>query len=278
VAEESTAWPRVTGPANEGGLGFSYKWNMGWMHDSLHYMQEDPLFRQYHHHDVTFGLVYAFSERFILPISHDEVVHGKRSLLDKMWGDRQQRLAQVRAYLGFMWAHPGKKLLFMGCEFAQTMEWNHDASLEWHLLDDPGHRGVQRLVRDLNSLYLSEAPLHASDATHEGFSWVIGDDKANSVFAFIRHVIEGAAAPLLVVCNMTPVARSDYRIGVPDIQGCEADVWCEVLNTDAQCYGGSGQGNGGVAPILRQPSHGHAVSLVLHLPPLSTLILRRGNA
>src|SRR5262249_17873964 len=198
VAEESTAWPGVSRPIADGGLGFSYKWNMGWMHDTLNYVSKDPVHRTYHHDDMTFGMLYAFSENFILPLSHDEVVHGKRSLLGKMPGDRWQRLANLRAYFGFMWGHPGKKLLFMGGEFAQEREWDHDRELDWNLLDDPAHAGVQRLVRDLNRIYAAEPALHRADCDPRGFEWVIADDRANSVFAFLRLAQE--AAPVLVVC------------------------------------------------------------------------------
>jgi 1,4-alpha-glucan branching enzyme len=187
IAEESTAWPGVTQPVSELGLGFAYKWNMGWMHDTLRYMARDPIHRQYHHDDLTFGLLYAFSERFILPLSHDEVVHGKGSLIGRMPGDRWQRFANLRAYFGFMWGHPGKKLLFMGGEIAQEREWNHDTEIDWFLLDDPHHAGIQRLVRDLNRLYRDEPALHRRDASAEGFRWLIGDDRANSVFAFLRE-------------------------------------------------------------------------------------------
>ncbi|MCR0983044.1 1,4-alpha-glucan branching protein GlgB [Roseomonas populi] len=266
VAEESTAWPGVSAPVSEGGLGFHYKWNMGWMHDTLHYMQEDPVNRRWHHGQMTFGLVYAFSERFMLPLSHDEVVHGKGSLLGKMPGDDWQKRANLRAYFGFMWTHPGKKLLFMGGEIAQPTEWNHDSQLPWHLLDDPRHRGVQALVRDLNRAYRELPALHRRDADPAGFSWVIGDDQGNSVYAFLRY--EEGAAPVLVVCNLTPVPRDGYRIGVP-----RGGWWREVLNTDAGEYGGSNLGNGGGVDAGGEPAHGHPASLVLTLPPLSTLIL-----
>ena len=273
IAEESTAWPGVSAPVSEGGLGFSHKWNMGWMHDTLRYMAYDPLFRQYHHHDMTFGLIYAFSERFILPISHDEVVHGKGSLLNKMPGaDMWQKLANLRAYLGFMWTHPGKKLLFMGCEIAQMSEWNHDASPEWGLLDDAAHRGVQRLVRDLNRLYAAEPALHRKDCSPDGFAWVIGDDNHNSVFAFLRRG-EAGDAPILVLLNMTPVPREGYRVGVP-----AAGRWRELLNTDAAAYGGSGMSGGTsggeVLASEAHPAHGMEHSLTLRLPPLSALILK----
>jgi len=271
IAEESTAWPGVTAPVAAGGLGFGYKWNMGWMHDSLQYMARDPVHRRFHHHDMTFGFIYAFSERFVLPISHDEVVHGKGSLLGKMPGDAWQKLANLRAYLGWMWAHPGKKLLFMGCEFGQPSEWNHDASPAWDLLDHPQHRGVQRLVRDLNRAYTSQPALHRLDATPEGFAWVIGDDVDNSVFALLRRAdeAEGGAAQALVVSNLTPAPRQHYRVGVPG----PAQTWRELINTDAGAYGGSGMGNGGRVAAQPEPSHGHAHSLLLTLPPLATLIL-----
>jgi len=266
VAEESTAWPGVSAPVPEGGLGFHYKWNMGWMHDSLHYMEEDSINRRWHHGQMTFGLVYAFSERFMLPLSHDEVVHGKGSLLRKMPGDDWQKHANLRAYFGFMWTHPGKKLLFMGGELAQPTEWNHDAALPWHLLDQPMHRGTQAVVRDLNRLYRDVPALHERDTDPAGFAWVVGDDAANSVFAFLRLDAEGR--PALVVCNLTPVPREGYRIGVP-LTG----RWREVLNTDAAAYGGSGLGNGGGAEAVGEGAHGQPASLTLTLPPLSTLIL-----
>ncbi|HUS24939.1 MAG TPA: 1,4-alpha-glucan branching protein GlgB [Candidatus Binatia bacterium] len=265
IAEESTAWPGVSAPVAHGGLGFSYKWNMGWMHDTLRYASHDPVHRRWHHDDLTFGLVYAFSEKFVLPLSHDEVVHGKRSLLGRMPGDEAQRLANLRAYFAFMWAHPGKKLLFMGGEIAQPGEWNHDASPPWDLLDDPRHRGVQRLVRDLNRLYAGEPALHARDCDPAGFQWLVGDDRANSVFAFLRH---GGPRPVLVLCNLTPVTRHDYRVGVP-LPG----AWRELLNSDAGEYGGSGSGNGGALHAQPVPAHGQSASLSLTLPPLGTLFL-----
>jgi 1,4-alpha-glucan branching enzyme len=275
IAEESTAWPGVSAPVEHGGLGFNYKWNMGWMHDTLRYMAYDPIHRRHHHHDMTFGLIYAFSEKFMLPISHDEVVHGKGSLLNKMPGDSWQKLANLRAYLGFMWTHPGKKLLFMGCEFGQTTEWNHDASPEWHLLDNPQHRGVQRLVRDLNRIYADEPALHQKDNDPEGFGWVIGDDANNSVFAFLRKGNDDRQTPLLVVLNMTPVRRDGYRIGVPSVGPESSSTWKEILNTDAAIYGGSNAGNGDrIAPEPHE-SHGYPQSLLLTLPPLSTIILKK---
>ncbi|MDJ0389930.1 1,4-alpha-glucan branching protein GlgB [Roseomonas sp. E05] len=267
IAEESTAFPGVTRKADEGGLGFDFKWNMGWMHDSLHYMEEDPVYRQYHHGSMTFGLVYAFSERFMLPLSHDEVVHGKGSLIGKMPGDDWQKFANLRAYLSFMWTHPGKKLLFMGGEIAQWREWSHDRSLDWHLLDEPRHAGLQRLVRDLNQLYASTPALHALDTDPAGFRWVVLDDAQNSIFAFLRQGPEGTP-PALVVVNMTPVTRSGYRLGVPFAGG-----WREVFNSDAAIYGGANNGNGGMVHAAAEPSHGLDASMALELPGLSTLVL-----
>ncbi|MFK3798976.1 1,4-alpha-glucan branching protein GlgB [Pseudomonas sp. NPDC088444] len=267
IAEESTAWPGVTQSTQQGGLGFSYKWNMGWMHDSLHYIQQDPIHRQHHHNELSFGLVYAWSERFILPISHDEVVHGKRSLIDKMPGDRWQKFANLRAYLAFMWTHPGKKLLFMGCEFGQWREWNHDTELDWHFLQYEDHKGVHTLVGDLNRLYRSEKALHEQDCQPQGFQWVIGDDAGNSVYAYLRWSKEGE--PLLVVANLTPVPRHGYRVGVPF-----SGKWAELLNTDAGVYAGSNVGNGGAVLTDEVKSHGQAVSLALDLPPLAVVILK----
>ncbi len=267
IAEESTAWPGVSRPIADGGLGFSYKWNMGWMHDTLRYMTKDPVHRQYHHHDMTFGLLYAFSENFILPLSHDEVVYGKGSLIGKMPGDRWQRFANLRAYFGFMWGHPGKKLLFMGGEFAQEREWNHDRDLDWPSLADPAHAGIQSLVRDLNRLYRAEPALHQRDCEGSGFQWTVGDDRANSVFSFLRFAAD--RAPILVVCNMTPVPRHGYRIGVPLAGG-----WREIFNSDSAFYGGSNVGNEGRVETAAIGAHGQAQSLELVLPPLATIYLR----
>lgn len=264
IAEESTAWPGVTAKSSDGGLGFQYKWNMGWMHDTLHYMQFDPIHRRYHHNNMTFGMVYAYSERFILPLSHDEVVHGKGSLLGKMPGDRWQRHANLRAYYGFMWAHPGKKLLFMGGELAQPGEWNHDGQIDWPCLADSLHAGTQALVRDLNALYADTPALYGGDAIPEGFTWVVGDDYGNSVFAFLR---QHAGQTVLAVSNMTPVPRHGYRIGVP-----VAGRWAERLNTDGHVYGGSNMGNGGEVRSEPEASHGYEQSLSLTLPPLATVI------
>ncbi|RQH05678.1 1,4-alpha-glucan branching protein GlgB [Paraburkholderia dinghuensis] len=267
VAEESTAWPGVTARIEDGGLGFQFKWNMGWMHDTLHYMQEDPIHRRYHHHQMTFALVYAWSERFMLPLSHDEVVHGKGSLLGKMPGDRWQRFANLRAYFGFMWAHPGKKLLFMGGEFGQLAEFDHDGTPQWSLLDDPLHHGVQKLVSDLNHLYAAEPALYTLDAEPAGFEWLVGDDAENSVLAWRR--VDGAGREMVAICNFTPVPRHGYRIGMP-----QPGQWEEVLNTDASVYGGSNMGNGGLISTEPVASHGKPQSASLVLPPLGTLYFR----
>ena len=266
IAEESTAWPGVTAPVEEGGLGFSGKWNMGWMHDTLSYMQVDPLFRGHHHQALTFGLVYAFSERFILPISHDEVVHGKGSLLGRMPGDPWQQLAGVRATLAWMWTHPGKKLLFMGSELAQPGEWDHDGQLPWTLLGDAGHRGVHRLVQDLNRLYRRWPALHREEDRPTGFAWVVGDDRRNSVLAFLRQA--WGEASLLVVANFTPVPRAHYRLGVP-----RGGYWKELINSDGSDYGGSNLGNCGGAMAQPGESHGQPWFLELTLPPLAVLVL-----
>jgi 1,4-alpha-glucan branching enzyme len=271
IAEESTAWPSVSRPISEGGLGFSYKWNMGWMHDTLNYIQHEPVHRIWHHNDMTFGLLYAFAENFILPLSHDEVVYGKRSLIGKMPGDNWQRFANLRTYLGFMWAHPGKKLLFMGTEIAQEHEWSHDGELDWNGRMDPLRAGIQRLVRELNRIYTSEPALHLRDTVFTGFRWVVGDDRQNSVFAFLRYGNDDTK-PVLVVCNMTPVPRSGYSIGVP-----RPGVWRELLNTDSAYYGGSDMGNGGAVDTVPVQRHGEAQSLELTLPPLGTLYLRLDN-
>ena len=268
IAEESTAWPQVSRPVDGGGLGFGYKWNMGWMHDTLEYMKQEPVHRKYHHHQMTFGIHYAFSENFVLPLSHDEVVHGKGSLIGRMPGDRWQTFANLRAYFAFMWTHPGKKLLFMGGEFAQENEWNHDRSLDWHLLDDPAHRTMQSLVRDLNRIYRETPALHMRDAEPGGFEWVDATDSDNSVYAYIRN---GGPddPPVLVVCNFTPVVRHDYRLGVP-----RDGRWVERLNTDAAIYGGTNVGNSGTVFAEPQGWQGRPASLTLTLPPLATIVLQ----
>jgi 1,4-alpha-glucan branching enzyme len=265
-AEESTAWPGVSRPTDLGGLGFTYKWNMGWMNDTLSYIQEDPVHRQYHHDKMTFGLVYAFNENFVLPLSHDEVVHGKGSLLGKMPGDEWQKLANLRAYYGLMFCHPGKKLLFMGAELAQHQEWNHDRSLDWHLLQKPAHAGVQKLVRDLNALYRCTPALYEIDFRGEGFEWLDWEDRANSVFSWIRRDKSGSF--VLCVANLTPVVRHGYRVGVP-----QGGTYNELLNTDGAAYGGSNLGNAGVIVADAHAHHGRSFSLALTLPPLATLIL-----
>lgn len=268
IAEESTAWPGVTQSPEDGGLGFTFKWNMGWMHDTLHYMERDPIYRRYDHGALTFGMVYAYTERFILPLSHDEVVHGKGSLIRKMPGNEWQRFANLRAYLGYMWAHPGKKLLFMGGEIAQEREWSHDGSISWELMNSPQHAGVQRLVRDLNRIYVAEPALHSTDSDPKGFRWSVVDDYENSVFAMLRLAKDGQSV-VLAVSNMTPVPRADYRIGVPS-----AGLWHEIFNSDAAIYGGSNTGNGGAVHTDDLSSHDLPVSVALVLPPLSTLLFR----
>jgi 1,4-alpha-glucan branching enzyme len=269
IAEESTAWPQVSRPVYLGGLGFGLKWNMGWMHDMLGYMSEDPIYRSYHHNQITFSLLYAFSENFVLPFSHDEVVYGKGSLLRKMPGDDWQKFANLRLLYGYMFGHPGKKLLFMGCEFGQWSEWNHDASLEWHLLGRPFHSALQRWVRDLNTLYRGQRALHELDFDAGGFAWVDCSDVQRSVISFLRRG-RNPADELLFVCNFTPAVRENYRVGVPQ-QG----FWKELLNSDAPLYGGSGQGNFGGREAVPLPIHGHPFSLNMTLPPLGVLIYQR---
>ena len=265
IAEESTAWPGVSAPTFAGGLGFGFKWNMGWMHDTLEFMSRDPVHRRWHYDRMTFGLLYAFSENFVLPLSHDEVVHGKHSLIGKMPGDEWQRFANLRAYYGFMWAHPGKKLLFMGGEFGQSAEWNFDQSLDWHLLDYDLHKGVQALIRDLNGVYRDTPALHARDCEPDGFRWIVADDHANSVLAWLRR---GGPddKPVAVVSNFTPVPRTHYRIGLP-----VAGHWRELMNTDAALYGGSNTGNLGGIVARPEGSHGLPASAEVSLPPLGTI-------
>ncbi|WP_211172355.1 1,4-alpha-glucan branching protein GlgB [Massilia forsythiae] len=265
MAEESTSFPNVSRPLEMGGLGFHYKWNMGWMNDTLRYMQEDPVNRRYHHDKMTFGLAYAFTENFVLPLSHDEVVHGKGSLLARMPGDDWQRFANLRAYYGFMWGHPGKKLLFMGGEFAQEREWNAERSLDWHLLERPLHAGVQQLVRDLNAVYRRYPALHQLDVEARGFAWITHEDRDNSVFSFIRKAANGDA--VVVLSNFTPVPRHGYRIGVD-----QPGRYAEILNTDATRYGGSGLCN---EPLQTEAAgaHGRPCSLSLTVPPLATIML-----
>jgi 1,4-alpha-glucan branching enzyme len=267
IAEESTSWPQVSRPVYLGGLGFGMKWNMGWMHDTLNYFKLDPVFRKFHHDELTFSLWYAFHENFTLPLSHDEVVHGKGSLIGRMPGDDWQQFANLRLLFATMWAHPGKKLLFMGGEFGQRREWAHEQSLEWHVLGlDARHEGVQKWVSDLNNLYRREGALHANDFSQDGFQWIRRGDWEQSVLVFLR---KSDSKPVLVACNFTPVPRHDYRIGVP----C-GGAWRELLNSDAQVYGGSGAGNFGGANAEPVPCDGLSHSISVTLPPLGAIFLK----
>ncbi|WP_286262842.1 1,4-alpha-glucan branching protein GlgB [Thalassotalea atypica] len=266
VAEESTSWPGVSKPTDMGGLGFGYKWNMGWMNDSLSYMKRESVHRQYHHNELSFGLVYAFDENFILPLSHDEVVHGKGSILDRMPGDTWQKFANLRAYYGFMWAHPGKKLLFMGCEFGQSKEWNFDAALDWHQLEQANHQGVQTLVKDLNHVYSNTPALHQKDCEATGFTWLDHDNAQQSIYAFIRHGNE-EQPPAIVICNFTPQVHHHFNVGAP-----EAGFYKEIINTDADVYGGSNQGNLGGVHTQNVTYQGQENSINITVPPLSTVI------
>jgi 1,4-alpha-glucan branching enzyme len=268
LAEESTAWPAVSRPVYVGGLGFTFKWNMGWMHDMLRYTSHDPVHRKFHHNDITFSMLYAYHENFVLPFSHDEVVHGKRSLADKMPGDAWQKLANLRALYAYMYGHPGKKLLFMGSEFAQWREWNHDTGLDWHLLGFPSHEGVRALVRDLNRLLAAEPALHEVDASPEGFSWIDCNDHEQSVVSFIRRGKDPDDL-LVFVVNFTPVVRHGYTIGVP-----RPGQYREILNTDAASYGGSNVGNAGSVSTTDVARHGHSCSVSLVLPPLACVVLK----
>ena len=268
AAEESTSFPGVSRPVHLGGLGFTYKWNMGWMHDMLEYTGQDPVHRRWSQNLVTFSMLYAFTENFILPFSHDEVVHGKRALLDKMPGDVWQKYATLRALLGYMYGHPGKKLLFMGAEIGQWLEWNHDSSLDWHLLDDPSHAGLHRYVQALNFAYRAEPSLHAVDFEPAGFQWIDCNDNEHSVISFVRAAPDGS--PIVVVANFTPVPRHEYRIGVPG-----EGYYVEILNSDSEAYGGSNVGNGGGVSCEAIPSHGFPCSIKLTLPPIACLFLKR---
>ncbi len=268
VAEESTAWPGVSRPTYLGGLGFTMKWNMGWMHDILEYFTKDPIFRKYHHGNLTFSLLYAFTENFVLPLSHDEVVHGKRSLLDKMPGDLWQKFANLRALLGYMFGHPGKKLLFMGGEFGQWWEWDCNSSLQWHLLNEEGHRKLQQYVKDLNRIYKSEPALYEVDFHHEGFEWIDFSDTEQSIISFMRKARNDDNF-LVFVCNFTPVPREDYLIGVP--QKC---FYREILNSDSAIYGGTNMGNLGGVMASENPVHERPYSISITLPPLSVLIFK----
>ena len=264
IAEESTSFPGVTRPPESGGLGFHYKWNMGWMNDTLAYTGVDPVLRQYHHQQITFGLMYAYSENFVLPLSHDEVVHGKGSMIGRMPGDLWQKFAGLRDLYGYMWAYPGKKLLFMGGEFAQWAEWDADRSLDWHLLEQASHQGIRRLVRDLNNVYRHFKALHEMDSEPLGFEWLCHDDVDQSVFAFVRRARDGSF--VVAVCNFTPVVRHGYRLGVP-----AGGSYREVINTDSAVYGGSGVGNG-VVESEGVGWHGQGQSVVVSVPPLGTLM------
>jgi 1,4-alpha-glucan branching enzyme len=283
MAEESTSFPGVSHPTYNNGLGFTFKWNMGWMHDMLEYMSKDPAYRKYHHNSLTFGMIYAFSENFCLPFSHDEVVHGKGSMINKMPGDDWQKFANLRALYGMMWSYPGKKLNFMGGEIAQYSEWQHSDSIQWHLLDEPKHRGIQSLVRDLNQLYCEHPALHETDCDGQGFEWIDCDDIQQSVISYYRYSSDRTRS-CIVVCNFTPVIRSQYVIGVS-----ETGHYRELINTDDERYGGSGQGNhperqassaatearAALTPVqaLDTPAHNRPASLRLTLPPLGVLIL-----
>ncbi|MEN0087151.1 MAG: alpha amylase C-terminal domain-containing protein, partial [Pseudomonadota bacterium] len=267
VAEESTSFPGVSQPVHTGGLGFGYKWNMGWMNDTLRYMEKDPIYRQHDHHLITFPIDWAFTENFILPISHDEVVHGKGSMISKMPGSEWEKFANLRAYYAYMWTHPGKKLLFMGCEFAQPEEWSHDGELNWAAAAQPANKGVQHLVQNLNRLYRDTPALFARDCTADGFQW-LNNDPSQSTCGFIRYGEEGDP-PVVVVCNFTPVERLEYRTGVP-----APGFWEEVLNTDAEIYGGGNRGNMGGKQSEDIGADGHPQSVALTLPPLSVIVLR----
>lgn len=266
VAEESTAWPGVSKPTDAGGLGFGYKWNMGWMNDSLAYMQKDSVYRKHHQGDLSFSLVYAFDENFILPLSHDEVVHGKGSMIGKMPGDHWQKFANLRAYYGFMWSHPGKKLLFMGCEFAQSREWDFNNSLDWHELKNRSHKSVQTMVRDLNSLYQSNAALYEKDCEQDGFEWIDHNNSEQSIFIYVRYGND-RQKPVLIVCNFTPQVHHNFQIGVP-----MAATYKEIFNSDLKKYGGSGQRNTRGIASENNPAHMRPDSITITVPPLATIM------
>jgi 1,4-alpha-glucan branching enzyme len=267
IAEESTAWPMVSRPTYLGGLGFGLKWDMGWMHDMLDYMSKDPVHRKFHHYRLTFRMLYAFTENFVLALSHDEVVHMKGSLIGKMPGDDWQKAANLRLLYAYQWTQPGKKLLFMGCEFGQWTEWNHESSLDWEAAQTEFHASIARLTADLNRLYTEEPALHDYDLDWHGFEWLAADDADNSIVAYVRR--DKAGREVIIACNFTPIVRENYRVGVP-----QKGFWREVLNTDAQIYGGSGQGNMGGVNSTPIPMHGRPQSINLTLPPLAALVLR----
>jgi len=266
VAEESTAWPGVTRPVYLGGLGFGFKWNMGWMHDTLQYAARDPVHRGYHHDEITFSMIYAYSENYILPLSHDEVVHGKGALLRKFAGDEWRQFAGLRSLLAFMWAHPGKQLLFMGSEFGQGDEWSEQAGLQWHVLEYPLHAGVQQLVKDLNQTYLEHPALWQQDSSPAGFQWIDASDAAGNVLSFLRYGTDGGV--LACVANFAAMPHHGYRIGLPS-----PGTWTEIVNTDADSYGGSGVGNYGQVEAASVPWHGRPASAELSIPPLGVLWL-----
>jgi 1,4-alpha-glucan branching enzyme len=268
IAEESTSWGGVSSPTDGGGLGFGFKWNMGWMNDTLRYMRHDPVHRKYHHDELTFSLIYAFHENFVLPLSHDEVVHGKGSLLDQMPGDVWQKFANLRLFYAYMWCHPGKKLLFMGGEFGQWQEWNFDESLDWHLLAGESHRGLSRAVADLNNLVRREPALHELDFDGAGFEWIDCHNWQDSVLVFVRRGSKSHDC-VVVCCNFTPVLRQGYRIGLPSAGSYE-----EVFNSDSSWYGGSNSGNSGPIQSAAVPHHGREHSLTLTLPPLAAIVLK----
>jgi 1,4-alpha-glucan branching enzyme len=264
IAEESTAWPGVSQPVYVGGLGFGLKWNMGWMHDTLAYLSRDPVHRSYHHNEITFSMIYAYSENYVLPLSHDEVVHGKGSLLRKMPGDEWRQFAGLRSLLAFMWAHPGKQLLFMGSEFGQGDEWSEREGLEWYVLQYPPHIGVQQLVKDLNRTYAEHPALYQLDSSPDGFQWIDANDSAGNVLSFLRYATDGSV--LACVCNFAAMPHAGYRIGLPS-----AGTWTELLNTDAEDYGGSGVGNYGRIEAVAEPWHGRPASAQISIPPLGVI-------
>ncbi|HNR66306.1 MAG TPA: alpha amylase C-terminal domain-containing protein, partial [Atribacterota bacterium] len=268
-AEESTAWPMVSRPTYSGGLGFGMKWNMGWMHDTLSYFSRDPIYRKYHHQELTFSLLYTFNENFILSLSHDEVTHGKKSLLEKMPGDDWQKFANLRLLFGYMYAHPGKKLFFMGSEFGQRQEWQHDFPLDWNVLKLPSHQGMQRWIKDLNGFYRQEKALYEVDFEYSGFQWIENNDREHSVLIFLRKNGNGNEK-ILIVCNFVPTPWYNYRIGIP-----ERGIWLECLNSDSSLYGGSNHGNMGRVSSRPIPMHGYDYSLNITIPPLGILFFKK---